>query len=106
MFPFSLTSPGGEFLLAIVHIVLAVSVTIDVLLKKSDVRAALGWIGLVWLAPIFGSVLYFLFGINRVTRRALRLGRLDSAQIPPPQSAAPDAAAHIALLSQVSQQIS
>ena len=37
---------------------LAVSVTADVLLKKSDVRAALGWIGLVWLAPILGSLLY------------------------------------------------
>ena len=106
MFPF-FSSPTGEFLLAIAHIALAAAVTIDVLLKKSDVRAALGWIGLVWLAPIFGSVLYFLFGINRVTRRALRLGRLDSAQIHAPQSAAPDAAAaHIALLSQVSYRIS
>ena len=34
-------------------------VTIDVLLKKSDVRCALGWIGAVWLAPIFGSLLYY-----------------------------------------------
>jgi len=49
---------------------LAATVTIDILLKKSDVRSALGWIGAVWLAPIFGSLLYFLFGINRVTRRA------------------------------------
>ena len=43
------------------------------------VFGALGWIGAVWFAPIFGSLLYYLFGINRVTRRALKLGRLDSA---------------------------
>ena len=105
MFPF-FTSSTGEILLAALHIGLAVSVTIDVLLKKSDVRAALGWIGLVWLAPIFGSLLYFLFGINRVTRRALKLGRLDSAQVHAPQSAASGASAHIALLSEVSHRIS
>jgi len=106
MFPFVLTSPTGQVLLATVHIALAASVTIDVLLKKSDVRAALGWIGLVWLAPIFGSLLYFLFGINRVTRRALRLGRLDRALVHAPQSAVPGGSAHIALLSEVAHRIS
>ena len=43
--------------LAVLHIGLAIIVTVDVLLKKSDVRGALGWIGAVWFAPIFGSLL-------------------------------------------------
>ena len=62
--------------LAVLHIGLAIIVTVDVLLKKSDVRGALGWIGAVWFAPILGSLIYYLFGINRVTRRALKFSRL------------------------------
>ena len=56
-----------------VGIAAAVAVTIHVLLTKSEVPAATGWIGLAWVAPIWGSVLYFMFGINRVLRRARRL---------------------------------
>ena len=62
------------------YVLLAGIVTTDVLLKKSDVRGALGWIGAVWFAPIIGSLLYYMFGINRVTRRALKLARLDNRE--------------------------
>jgi cardiolipin synthase len=65
---------------AIAYLLLAGLVTADVLLKKSDVRGALGWIGAVWLAPIIGSLLYYMFGINRVTRRALKLARRDNRE--------------------------
>ena len=51
----------------------AVAVTIHVLLNKREVPAATGWIGLAWVAPIWGAVLYFMFGINRVVRRARKL---------------------------------
>ncbi len=57
------------------HIVVAAGVTVHVLLRKRDVGAALGWIGLTWLAPIVGGLLYFVLGINRVRRRAQRLDR-------------------------------
>lgn len=40
---------------------------------RRDARAALFWVGLVWLAPIVGACLYSLFGINRVRRKATRL---------------------------------
>lgn len=39
---------------------------------KRDTRAAVGWVGLIWFAPVVGLVLYFLFGINRIQRRAKR----------------------------------
>jgi len=39
-------------------------------LSKRDVRAAIGWVGAIWLAPVVGPVLYLLFGINRISRRA------------------------------------
>ncbi len=53
-------------------ILLALAVTGHVLLRKREVAAATGWIGLVWLAPVWGAILYFMFGINRVVRRAMK----------------------------------
>lgn len=57
----------------VVHILLAAATTVHVLLYKRDTGAAVGWIGIAWLSPMLGSLLYFVFGINRVTRRANRL---------------------------------
>ncbi|GLK68392.1 phospholipase D-like domain-containing protein [Hansschlegelia plantiphila] len=53
--------------------------TIHALLNKRDVRAAIGWIGVTWLSPVFGALLYFAFGINRVHRKARRLRGLKQA---------------------------
>jgi cardiolipin synthase len=108
MFPISIpwSSPLVEGLVLALYILLAGLVTIDVLLKKSDVPRALGWIGLVWLTPLFGSLLYYLFGINRVTRRALKMGRLARKQATPPGSTQPDASKHIAQLCDVSGRVS
>lgn len=49
---------------------LALAVTGHVLLHKRDVAACIGWMGLAWLAPVWGALLYLTFGINRVVRRA------------------------------------
>src|SRR3954470_10369945 len=46
-----------------------------VLLYKRDTRAAIGWIGLIWLSPMLGAFLYVLLGINRINRRARSLRR-------------------------------
>ena len=37
--------------------------------------AAIGWVGVIWLTPVVGSLLYYLLGINRIRRRASRLRR-------------------------------
>ncbi len=60
-------------LVAPVGFVIAVAVTIHVLLTKRDVGTSIGWIGLAWLSPIIGGVVYFVLGINRVRRRAQTL---------------------------------
>ena len=39
------------------------------ILYKRDSRATVGWVGLIWLAPLVGIMLYVLLGINRVERR-------------------------------------
>lgn len=55
------------------HVVVAAIVTLHVLLTKRDVSAAIGWIGLAWLSPFLGALIYVGFGVNRVRRRARRL---------------------------------
>ena len=42
-------------------------------LYKRDSRAAIAWVGLIWLVPLAGAVLYFLFGVNRLRRQAVSL---------------------------------
>jgi cardiolipin synthase len=44
------------------------------LLHKRDTRAATLWIGVVWLMPAVGPLLYLALGVNRIRRRALLLG--------------------------------
>ena len=44
------------------------------LLNKRDSRAATLWIGVIWLVPVFGPILYLALGINRIRRRAVSLG--------------------------------
>jgi cardiolipin synthase len=57
-------------LLAVLQLAMGAVASAHVVLHKRDVRAAIGWIGLIWLVPYGGSILYALFGINRVRRRA------------------------------------
>jgi cardiolipin synthase A/B len=65
----------SDIVVPLIHLVLAAGVTIHVLLTKREAGSSVAWIGLAWLAPILGSVLYLLLGINRVRRRALNLRR-------------------------------
>ncbi|HEY5313527.1 MAG TPA: cardiolipin synthase [Pirellulales bacterium] len=39
-------------------------------LHKRDTRAAIAWVGVIWLAPILGTLLYIWLGINRIRRKA------------------------------------
>ncbi len=43
------------------------------LINKRHPRAAFGWIGLCLVFPLAGAALYFLFGVNRIRRRARKL---------------------------------
>lgn len=74
----SILLSNGTLALTILHFASAGAVTIHALMRKRDVPAAIGWIGLAWLSPFFGALLYFAFGINRVKRRAQRLRGPDS----------------------------
>ena len=43
------------------------------ILVKRDTRSAIGWVGLIWLSPVFGIVAYALLGVNRIRSRAAQL---------------------------------
>ncbi len=62
-----------DWFMAIVRIILLITVTYHVLKYVRDTKAAIGWIGFSWIMPITGFILYFMFGINRVTRKAQKL---------------------------------
>jgi cardiolipin synthase len=54
----------------ILHVVIGLGVSSDIVLRKTDTRAALGWMGIVWFTPLLGTLLYILFGVNRIHRKA------------------------------------
>ena len=62
-----------QWLLASLHLAIALLAATHALLYKRDSRAALGWITLCLLFPLAGPVLYYLLGINRIRHQAHRL---------------------------------
>lgn len=58
---------------AIGTLLIAVIASSHVILKKRETGAAVAWVGLIWLAPIVGTLVYILIGINRIQRRAYLL---------------------------------
>ena len=69
----TILSPTGATILSVLHLLLAVGVTGHILVHKRDPGSAVAWIGIAWLSPVLGSLLYVLLGINRVRRRALTM---------------------------------
>src|SRR5689334_14058645 len=62
-----------HYLLAAVTLVVAAVASVHAILYKRDSRAALLWVGVICLVPLLGGLLYLVFGINRIRRRALFL---------------------------------
>jgi cardiolipin synthase A/B len=65
-------------LVAAFSLVAALAASGHALLHKRDTRAATLWVGVIWLAPVVGPLLYLILGVNRIRRRAIRLGRRRS----------------------------
>lgn len=68
---------------ATIDLAIALVTSSHVVLTKRDTRAAIGWVGLVWFAPLVGSLLYWWLGVNRIQRRARRR-RCDPHYVPAP----------------------
>jgi cardiolipin synthase len=57
-------------IIVVLHIGLSLLTSLHVLLFKENERTSLAWIGLVIFSPVLGSLIYWLFGINRIKRLA------------------------------------
>jgi cardiolipin synthase len=68
-----------------------------VILYKRDNHAAVAWVGLIWLLPVFGAVLYLLLGINRIRRRArsLRGERRGTSSMPAARTGLTEVPGHV-----------
>jgi cardiolipin synthase len=60
---------------AVAALAVALVSSIHAVLHKRDPRAAVSWSGLIWLVPLGGALLYWMFGVNRIARRAGKLRR-------------------------------
>jgi cardiolipin synthase A/B len=75
------------YLASALHVAISLVASGHVLLHKRDTKAAIGWIGLIWLSPIMGTALYVVLGINRIKRRAKSLRRGQARAEPPAERA-------------------
>ena len=70
-------------LTALVGIVVSMIATGHAVLYKRDSRAAVAWVGVIWLVPFLGSLLYVLLGINRIRRKVAGRRRHESTHFSP-----------------------
>ena len=68
-------TPYLLFTAGICVVLLQLVTALHALLYKRDPRATVSWIGVILMVPLLGSILYFVFGINRIERRAVSLRR-------------------------------
>jgi len=75
------------YLLTLAAFLAILATAVHILYRKRDTRAAAGWLGLVWFAPILGVILYWMFGVNRIKRRA-KLRFAEKRAVPLPEKEA------------------
>ncbi len=75
------------YLVTLATFCVMLATAVHILLKKRNTRAAAGWLGLVWFAPVLGVCLYWMFGVNRIKRRA-KLRLADKQIVPLPDKEA------------------
>lgn len=58
-------------ILAVISIAMALIASAHAVMTKNEVRAAIGWTGVIMLSPIVGPLLYAIAGVNRIRRATL-----------------------------------
>lgn len=62
--------------LAALSIVMGGVAAIHAAMTKREVRSAIGWVGVIILSPLIGTLIYMVAGVNRIRRKTLLLRRL------------------------------
>lgn len=69
--PVEYLGPDVAFpLLGGIYLLMSIVAGVHVVLNKQNEASAFSWLGIIVFAPLIGAVLYWLFGINRIRRRA------------------------------------
>lgn len=58
-------------ILAVISVVMGGVAAVHATMTKREVRAAIGWVGIILLSPILGATIYFVVGVNRIRRKSL-----------------------------------
>ncbi len=92
-------------------VVLSLWATGHAVIYKRDSRAAIAWVGLIWLVPLAGATLYLIFGVNRIRHKAAQLrGNLERYRAQAAQAEClpeqvrrhlPDSGEHLGMLARV-----
>ncbi|MEI5667487.1 phosphatidylserine/phosphatidylglycerophosphate/cardiolipin synthase family protein [Bosea sp. CCNWLW174] len=69
-------------ILGFVSLALTVVAASHAAMTKDDVRAAIGWVGVIVLSPIIGSLVYAVGGINRIRRASIASQRRQTLAYP------------------------
>ena len=69
MSPTEAFAASWPFLVGVAELLAVLLATAHVVLRKDNVSSAIGWVGLIWLAPVVGPLLYLILGVNRIERR-------------------------------------
>lgn len=80
----------GPLLIGAVGVLLSAVASVHAITTKREVRAAIGWVGLVWLVPFLGATIYAVAGVNRIRRRGGRI-RQQMRRLQPEGAASPRA---------------
>lgn len=58
-------------ILAVISATMAIVAIVHVVMTKEDVRAAIGWAGVIVLSPVVGALVYAFAGVNRIRRATM-----------------------------------
>ncbi len=78
-------------------VVIALAAGLHAVLSRREVRSSIGWLGLILLVPLGGAILYALFGVNRIQRKAvlLRADRVRRYPLAPGAESSPEGASSL-----------
>lgn len=61
--------------IAVASVLVAAVAAVHAAMTKDEVRAAIGWVGVILLSPIVGALIYAVAGINRIRRESIAAER-------------------------------